>query len=89
MGRSGSSCRASIFLVNNILKAIYGDFASADFEEGAHKSADHIAQEPVRGNGEDEFVVFAVPMRLRDVADEIVDLRMHFRKTGKILVLKE
>ena len=89
MRGSGSSCRASIFLVDNILKAFNGDFASADFEERAYESAYHIAQESVRGDGEDELIVHAVPMCLSDMADEVVDLRMDFREAGKVLVLKK
>ena len=89
MRRSGSSGCASIFLVDNILETLDGDFSKSDFQKGAHEGADHVAEETVRGDGEDELVPLTVPVRLGDVADEIVDLRVYFREAGKILILKE
>lgn len=88
MRGGGSSGCTSIFLVDNILESLDGDFSQSDFQKGADEGADHVAQETVRRDGENQLVVHAVPMRLRDMADEIVDLRMYLREAGKILILK-
>ena len=73
-----SSCCASIFLIDNVLKALHGDFSSADFEQSAHNGAYHVAQEAVRSDDEDQLIIYLFPIRFRDVADKVVDLRMHF-----------
>lgn len=85
----GSLRGASILLVDNILEVLDGKFPEADLQQRAHQRPHHVAQETVRGDGEDELVIHAVPVRLRNVADEVIDLRVHFRETGKVLVLKE
>ena len=89
MRGGGSSGCTSIFLVDNVLESLDGDFSQSDFQKGAHQRPYHVAQESVRRDGEDKFVVHAVPMRLRDMADEVVDLRVHLREACKVLILKQ
>ena len=81
--------RAAVLLFDSFTELLDGEFFSSYIDERADDGTNHIAQEAVRFDAEDESVGGLLPTSVHDAAVVGLDVGVKFGERGEVEVVEE